>query len=497
MPELQRVAGHFIHCLCENAAFPFFPGRNPFHGKTETAADILSGAVHCHIPYNPSVAAVFFSHNNRFIRTVHTSSLQIGKKLEGPEGRFGDAAVCHKPEAAVEGCKRNALFLENITEGPVGIGFVHISQPGQLPCDISRVLIGIMQRAIGNIGSIEFRNMDFHPLKFLKAVDNIPGRLKVGISFFRLPQLHITIVAHILRHLCCIVMAGHEIHRYAFFPAEFQEAADPLFILHAADGGAAHTEASIHFLNRRKGQGKQLKVFLHIRILPEAGKIRLVPYLYRPLHHFLFPVAFHQMAQSRLYQCAPGIVVFRRRHIPLPVEYRLFPGSHLVRHEAQLQKRAYIQAQIAVHHQIQIGKIIFRMLYSVFIRVLLINSHIIRKQAVAADVGKSDLLLYQRQLLLILLLQGKPHASCSYAVGHIIMERYFCIFFNSILFFLHHTILLFFNKPVYISPDQIILLTFHNPSAYHSPGRNGTNHAAASCSAGSITREQEPAPSCI
>ena len=29
------------------------------------------------------------------------------------------------------------------------------------------------------------------------------------------------------------------------------------------------------------------------------------------------------------------------------------------------------------------------------------------------------------------------------------------------------------------------------------PGRYGTNHAAASCSAGSITREQEPAPSCI
>ena len=137
------------------------------------------------------------------------------------------------------------------------------------------------------------------------------------------------------------------------------------------------------------------------------------------------------------------------------------------------------------------------MLYPVFIRVLLINSHIIRKQAVAADVGKSDLLLYVSQLLLILLLQGKPHAACSYAVGHIIMERYFCIFFNSILFFLHHTILLFFNKPVYISPDQIILLTFHSPSAYHSPGRNGTNHAAASCSAGSITREQEPAPSCI
>ena len=52
----------------------------------------------------------------------------------------------------------------------------------------------------------------------------------------------------------------------------------------------------------------------------------------------------------------------------------------------------------------QIGKIIFRMLYSVCIRVLLINSHIIRKQAVAADVGKSDLLLYVSQLLLICLL---------------------------------------------------------------------------------------------
>ena len=68
-----------------------------------------------------------------------------------------------------------------------GIGFVHISQTGQLSCNIGGVPVGIMQRAVGNIGSVELCNMYFHSLKFLKAVNNIPGRLQIGKAFLRLP----------------------------------------------------------------------------------------------------------------------------------------------------------------------------------------------------------------------------------------------------------------------------------------------------------------------
>jgi hypothetical protein len=33
---------------------------------------------------------------------------------------------------------------------------------------------------------------------------------------------------------------------------------------------------------------EQLKIFLHIRIFPEAAKIGLVPYFNEPLNNFLF-----------------------------------------------------------------------------------------------------------------------------------------------------------------------------------------------------------------
>ena len=287
-----------------------------------------------------------------------------------------------------------------------------------------------MQRAVGNIGSVELCNMYFHSLKFLKAVNNIPGRLQIGKAFLRLPQLCIAVMAVLLRQLGGIMMAGYEIHRDAFLPAEFHKHAYPLFILHAADSGTAHAEPGIHFLYCRKGTGEQLKIFLHVRILPEARQVRLIPDLDGPGYHLFLPVTLHQMAEGCLHQFAPCVIACRRRHISLPVKHGLLSRSHLVRHEAKLQKRPDIQLQVAVHHKIQISKIIFRMLLPVFVRVLLIYGHIVGKQAVAADMGKSDLLLHQGQLLLVLLLQRQPHAACADAVIYFVVKRDLRILFN-------------------------------------------------------------------
>ena len=55
----------------------------------------------------------------------------------------------------------------------------------------------------------------------------------------------------------------------------------------------------------------------------------------------------------------------------------------------------------------------------------------------APDMGKTDFFLYQLQLILIFFLKGKHHSSCSNAIIHVIMERNFCIFFDSPEFFFH------------------------------------------------------------
>ena len=70
------------------------------------------------------------------------------------------------------------------------------------------------------------------------------------------------------------------------------------------------------------------------------------------------------------------------------------------------------------------------MLLPVFVRVLLIDGHIVGKQAMAADMGKSDLLLHQGQLLLIFLLQRQPHAACADAVIYFVVKRDLRILFN-------------------------------------------------------------------
>ena len=419
MPELQRIARILIHRLCQQKIRSVVTSPAVyFKRKLQFSSRSVPAAVPCHTPE----ASVLLPHDHRILGPVYTRARQLLEKTESPEGRLGNTAVGHKPEASVEGCERHAEFLKNVSESPVRIGFIHISKSGKLLSDVGCVLIGIVKRAVGHIGSIELCNMYLHSTVFFKAVHNIPGDLQIGKSLLCLSQLGIPIMACSLRHLCRIMMTCHKIQGQLLFPAEFQKTADPFFILHTADGRTAHPESGIHFFHSFQSTFKEHKILFHIRILPETGQIRLIPDFQGPCHHFICAVALHQMPQHSLHQFTPAVITPGRRHMSLPVKNCLISGSQLFRHKSQFQKRFQSHRPIAVHHQIQIGKAVLYMHFTLFICIFPVDPHIIRKQSVTSDVGKPYLLLHQSQLLHVLLLQSQPHSSGSDAIIHAVAE---------------------------------------------------------------------------
>ena len=256
-----------------------------------------------------------------------------------------------------------------------------------------------------------------------------------------------------------IVMSGDKVHRNTVLAAIFQKGPDPLLIGAATDGRASHPKASIHRLHGIKAAVEQLKVLLHVRILPESPQIGLIPDLHGPLHHLGLPIALHQMAQQCLYHPAPRVIVLGRCGISLPVKYRLRPSGHFSRHESQFQKRAQPQLQIAVHDPVKVGEIIF-LLFHPALLILLIDGHIVTEQSMAPDVPESDFLLNQLQLLLIFLGQRQTHPARPDAKIHMIIELRPCPFLN------YNTLLLHIQSSL-LSPCCLLHTgLFHNsPSA--------------------------------
>ena len=107
--------------------------------------------------------------------------------------------------------KRNSLLFKDISKRPIRIRLVHISQPGELLRNIRGILIGIMERTVRNIRSVEFRYVYLHPSVFIKTVYDVSGCLKVGESLFRIGKFRISIVPDMLRKLRSVVMSGYEI----------------------------------------------------------------------------------------------------------------------------------------------------------------------------------------------------------------------------------------------------------------------------------------------
>ena len=268
-----------------------------------------------------------------------------------------------------------------------------------------------MNRVGLRIRSIELRNVHLKTLEFLIGINDIAARLQIGKSELRIRKLLVGIVPVVLRHLGCIMMTGSEINLQLFLLTEAEERFHPFLVAHAADSGSADTEAGVELLDGKEGFLKKAEILFHVRILPEARKVGLVPNLNRPGINLL-AVALHKVRKRNRDKLGPVLIILRGRRVALPVENRIVAACHLLRHETKLQKRHDVPLEISVHHAVQIREVIFDCL---FLREpvlpLLVDCHVIREQAVAADMLKSDDVLYKGQLLQIFLRQCKSRTS--------------------------------------------------------------------------------------
>ena len=159
----------------------------------------------------------------------------------------------------------------------------------------------------------------------------------------------------------------------------------------------------------------QMKISVTVGVLPESGKIGLVPDLHRPLGHFLCTVPGSEMFQGVFHQQAPLQIIRGRRDIALPVKDRLGAAAELRRHEAQFEKGTQSQFEIGVHNPVEVGKVIPCDL-SVIGAHTLIDADIVAEQSVPADIAEMTMLLNKAQLIHILPVQRKAEASGADAV---------------------------------------------------------------------------------
>ena len=377
------------------------------------------------IPRDTPVLTVSSANNQQVLIPVDTVSLkllQLLKENECPEGRLRDTSVCHQSEASVKRSERNAGFLENIAEGPVGIGFIIISQPCKLSGNISRILIRIMQRAVRYVRGIELRHMNRQSAVLRITVNDFPCGVQIRESVLRLHQLRISVMPGHLRHLCCIMMTADKVRPDSVLLTELHELANPELVGSSADGGPSHLESGIHLLHCGKGFGKQPEILLHIRVLPEPFQIRFIPHLDWPGKR-LPAVSLQQMAQKRLNQLLPLFIRSRRSRVAFPVEDGLGSPRQLLRHESQLKKRLQPELMISIHYPVQISEVVFGPPLPVLL-ILLVNRHIVAEQAMPSDMPESYHILNEPELFLILSCQSQPHPSCSHAIINLIMKRY-------------------------------------------------------------------------
>ena len=169
MPCLEGVAAVLVHGLCDEGIFTVLSR------EFEYAVDILAADVPEH-----ARAAVRTLYDNGGIVLQHTAGARVFELLvegERPEGRFGYAPRRHEPEAAVEGCERNALLLENVAERPVGIRLVHVAETGELLGEIGCVEVCVVDNALWGVRGAEFGDVYGRSREFLETVNDIPRGL--------------------------------------------------------------------------------------------------------------------------------------------------------------------------------------------------------------------------------------------------------------------------------------------------------------------------------
>ena len=260
------------------------------------------------------------------------------------------------------------------------------------------------------------------------------------------------------------MMATYKIERAIIIPNKLKKSFYPFLISSTANRRAANLKPQVHLFYRARCTIIKLKILVHVGILPETLKIRLVPDFNRPLHNLFASIPLNQMKQSCPNKVAPPFVAARRSNISLPVKNSLLSACKLLRHKAKLNKRTDFELLVRVHNHIKISPVIFntqrRRFRDLFARhipffsiIFVINKHILAKKPVSADMLKADFFLDNLKLFVILLLKGKSHSSSTDAVKCVIIERY--IFFSCDFVF-HNFIIPDF--PVNLYEDFILFL---------------------------------------
>ena len=224
-----------------------------------------------------------------------------------------------------------------------------------------------------------------------------------------------------VRELNCIVVSCYTVRCYLILSAEFKEALNPLCILNSADSRSADLEALIISLDRIECLLEELAVFSHISLIPETRKIRLIPYLDRPLEN-LITVTSAEMLQECNYHICPKLVVLWRSCISLPVKYCLCSACHLIRHESELEIRTDIKLDILIENSVEISVVILYLLNSVFF-IFMINSYIITEKSMTSDIFEAYLILNKLKLTQILFCECQSETSRSYTIVNIVVER--------------------------------------------------------------------------
>ena len=212
-------------------------------------------------------------------------------------------------------------------------------------------------------------------LKFFEVISYITRRLKIIKSHLCIFQLVIIIVTDSLWELNCIVMSGYHIRLEIVLLAEGKEFFDPLCIIYAADSRTAHLESAVISLNSKIAFLKELEVLIHICLVPESRKIRLIPYFDRPFKNFFTITAAKVLKKSHNHIC-PHLVILWRSCITLPVEDCLSTARQLIWHKAQLQIRTYLQIYKSVEYSVKISVVILNLDLALFL-ILMVDSHVI------------------------------------------------------------------------------------------------------------------------
>ena len=190
-------------------------------------------------------------------------------------------------------------------------------------------------------------------------------------------------------------MAGDEIHRHVFLRAVLNESIGPGRLRR---GRPAYTKSRVYSFQSSDSVVVEIPVGSLSRIAAPEINIGFVPDFEIPLAHLINAVPREEMSRELGNEIIPLGPVFWRRNV------RLIPKSmgHVLRrqlfwHEAELNKRPYAIFQQTIVDLIDIRKVINRL----SLLILVIDTNLIVKDGVEADVLEPSDLSYLSQILAI------------------------------------------------------------------------------------------------